>query len=272
MTKIMGIINITPDSFSDKHLNNGEIISHEFFLDQFENMVKAGAHIIDIGAESTRPNATPLSDEQEWSRLKPYIEILAAQKKLMGKLPVEISIDSYHPKTIENCLKLGVIDYINDVSGLNNKQMIEVAKKSNLKVIFMHSLTVPADKNIMISSDDDEIKILNNFAKKKISELEKAGIAKDKIIFDVGLGFGKSTKQSYNIVKNIDKFKKLGVELLVGHSEKSFLSLFTNKQAGERWLETAIFSSFLASKNINYIRVHDVELNARAIKLKDIFL
>jgi dihydropteroate synthase len=268
MTALVGILNLTPDSFST---GNGEI-SYENALNHFENMVKEGAKVIDIGAESTRPGATPLTTDEEWRRLKPFLELLSAKKKLEGTLGAKISIDSYHPQTIAKAIELGLVDYVNDVNGFKDAAMIDVAKNSGAQIIFMHSLTIPVDKNICIRGDEDELEVLTRFATTKILELEKAGIPRDKMIFDVGLGFGKTPKQSYNIIKNIQHFKALGIKLYVGHSEKSFLSIFTNKPAGERGIETAMITGYLAASGVDYIRVHDIALNKRAIKMKDIFI
>lgn len=267
MTSLVGILNLTPDSFSD----GSTFIAHETALNHFENMVKEGAKVIDIGAESTRPGAAPMTADEEWDRLGPFLEVLAAKKRLEGTLGAKISIDSYHPETIQNCIDLKMIDYANDVNGLKNPEMVKVLKKSDIKIIFMHSLSVPADKNICIRGDEDELEVLKRFATTQIYELEKQGIERERLIFDVGLGFGKTPKQSYSIIKNIHQFKSLGVKLYVGHSEKSFLSIFTNKPAGERNIETAVISAYLAANGVDYIRVHDVALNKRAIKMRDIF-
>ncbi len=254
MTKIVGILNITPDSFSD----TGKFFDAGSAVDQFNKMVKEGADVVDIGAQSTRPGAAKLSAEKEWERLEPVL------KAIDNNHGIEISIDSFYPEVIKRSLDYN-ISIINDVSGFSLSEMKKLAASSGKQIIFMHSLTIPADKNILIPESVDIIEYLSNWLESKISELEEAGIKKDKMIFDPGIGFGKSAKQCEEIIMNIEKFKKYGVKILVGHSEKSFLTLFTDKPAGQRGDETKRFSSILAGKGVDYIRVHDVEGNKNAI-------
>jgi dihydropteroate synthase len=261
MTKIMGILNVTPDSFSD----GGRYLDLKSAIKQLEIMIEQGADIIDIGGQSTRPNAKIISEDEEWNRLEPILKHLKN-----NKFNVEISIDSFHANIIKQSLDIG-IDYINDVNGLKDSEMLKVAAQSGKKVILMHSLTVPADKNITLAPNINVIKFLQKWLKQRIKELQKAGIKKDKIIFDAGIGFGKTSEQSLEIIQNISAFKKFGVEILVGHSEKSFLSLFTNKPAGQRNVETEIISYLMAKQKIDYLRVHNVDANKRAVLMANNF-
>ena len=257
MTKIVGILNVTPDSFSD----GGKFLSVKKAIKHLEKMIKDGADVIDIGAQSTRPNAKIISAKEEWKRLEPILKEI--KKK---KYKIKISIDSYNHETISKALDSG-IDIINDVSGLKSSQMKKLAARSGKKVIFMHSLSIPADKKITFSDNVDVIVELDKWLKKKISELKKAGIKKNNMIFDPGIGFGKTAEQSLDIIINISEFKKHGIKILVGHSEKSFLSLFTDKPAGKRGRETKMFSALLAGDGVDYLRVHDVKGNKRAINV-----
>lgn len=254
MTKIVGILNITPDSFSDK----GQYFNAAAAITRFERMVSEGANVIDIGAQSTRPGATVLSAKDEWLRLEPVLS------KVKGKHEVEISIDSFYPEVIKKALDYD-ISIINDVSGFSSNKMKELGASSGKKIIFMHSLTVPADKNVIVSENENIIEYLSDWLEAKVEELQKAGIKKDKMIFDPGIGFGKSPQQCLDIIMNIEKFKKFSVEILVGHSEKSFLTLFTDKPSGERGEETKRFTKILAEKNVDYIRVHDVAGNKKIL-------
>ncbi len=255
MTKIVGILNITPDSFSD----GGKFLDVKSAISHIEKMIGEGANIIDIGAQSTRPGAETLSSEQEWQKLEPILQEISKKK-----YRTKISIDSYHPQTIEKALDYG-IDFINDVAGCKDAEMKKLAADSGKKIIFMHSLSVPADKNITIPENEDVINVIGNWLENKIAELSAAGIKKNNMIFDPGIGFGKTAKQSLEIIMNIEKFKIFGVEILVGHSEKSFLTLFTDKPAGQRGEQTKRFSKVLAAKEVDYIRVHDVAGNKSAV-------
>lgn len=255
MTKIMGILNVTPDSFSD----GGRYLDLKSAIRQLEIMIEQGADIIDIGGQSTRPNAKIISEDEEWRRVEPILKHIKN-----NKYNVEISVDSFNANIIKQSLDLG-IDYINDVNGLKDFEMLKIAAQSGKKVILMHSLTVPADKNITLAPNINVIKFLQKWLKQRVKELNKAGIKKDRIIFDAGIGFGKTSEQSLEIVKHIAEFKNFGIEILVGHSEKSFLSLFADKPAGQRNVETEIVSYLMAKEGVGYLRVHNVDANKRAV-------
>jgi dihydropteroate synthase len=258
-TKIVGILNVTPDSFSD----GGNFFAPEHALNQAKKMIEEGAEVIDIGAESTRPNATPLTDAQEWERLLP---ILPSLIKIAKENNTQVSVDTRHPDTASKAIQLGV-DWINDVSGCNDPQMIQLIKSNNVKLVVMHNLGVPVNPKIKIPDNENAVEVIFNWGKKKIAELINKGITQDKIIFDPGLGFGTTASQSLEIIKSINEFNKLNVPILVGHSRKSFLSLFTDKPFAERDLETSIVSAFLNSKNVDYIRVHNVRDSKRAVNI-----
>ncbi len=253
MTKLVGILNLTPDSFSD----GGRYIDVKAAVKRFAEMEEQGAYMIDIGAQSTRPGAAMITAEDEWRCIKP---VLQEVKNLNAK----ISIDSFHPQTIAQALEYGIYA-INDVTGFVSDDMVKLAATSGAKAIFMHSLSVPADKNIVLEEGVDVIEVLNNWLVEKRQKLATAGIQESNMIFDPGIGFGKTSQQSLDIVMNADSFSQHGVEVLLGHSEKSFLSLFTEKPAGQRGVETRIFSYMLAQKGVNYLRVHDVKGNKEAI-------
>lgn len=254
--KLFGILNITPDSFTD---GNPELTADEAAT-KAELMVAQGAHAVDIGAESTRPNATPLTWQEEWARLQPVLEKCA-------NFP--ISIDSYHPETIARALEFPQVQYINDVNGLRDMEMCKIAAKATQdgkEVIVMHSLTVPADKNIVI--DGDVTSELENWLQNTAARLNNFQIPLENVIFDIGIGFGKTAEQSIDLIKHIDDLAeithRLGAKMLVGHSRKSFLEKFTDKKSENRDFETAIFTSFLATQNVDYARVHNVPLNYSA--------
>jgi dihydropteroate synthase len=254
-TQLVGILNLTPDSFSDgnRHPTPADALKHA------EQMAREGASVLDVGAESTRPGATPLSAAEEWERLAPFLPQLMAKK-----LPCRISLDTRHPETAEKALMLGV-HWINDVSGAA-PPMAEALKGKKAQLVLMHSLSVPADPNRIMPPETDVIEALLAWGKKKIRELEKAGIAKERIIFDPGIGFGKSADQSLSIIRHAERLKALGVPLLFGHSRKSFLRTWNPKASEDRDLQTASISAFLAQKGVDYLRVHHIRANMAALK------
>ncbi len=253
---LLGILNVTPDSFSDGDAN----LTPQMAADAAEMMIAQGAVAVDIGAESTRPDATPLTWEQEWERLEPVLQ-------LCGNFP--ISIDSYHPETVARALEFPQVKFINDVNGFKDIEMCKLATtavKRGTQLIVMHSLTVPADKAVIIQ--EDATAELENWLQSTASRLNNFQIAPENVIFDIGIGFGKTAEQSIEILKNIDDLTAIahhmGAKMLVGHSRKSFLEKFTDKKTENRDFETAIFTSFLATQNVDYARVHNVPLNYQA--------
>lgn len=246
MTDLVAIINITPDSFSDGRTD----ATTEDYRQLMQQAVADGAAILDIGAESTRPGATPLTHEAEWQRLKPVLQHLPKN--------IPISLDTRHPETFRKALPYGIA-WMNDVSGLQNPAMVAFAKDSGCKVVLMHSLTVPADSTITIPPEKDPVAEVLHWAKQRIAELE---IPKEKIIFDPGLGFGKTAAQSQALIDNIAAFKTLDVKLMVGHSRKSFLG----GKLEARDAATARITAALAAAKIDYVRVHNIKMNKAALE------
>jgi dihydropteroate synthase len=244
-TKLIGILNLTPDSFSD----GGKYNAIETALNQTQKLIDDGASVIDIGAESTRPNATPINAAEEWLRLEkilPEIIRLCHQNKILS------SLDTRHAASAKKAIALD-IDWINDVSGFESAAMIDAVKDSNVSLVFMHNLGVPADKNKTLPADADVIETLLHWAKNKITQLTNAGIAQNRLIFDAGIGFGKNAEQSWQIINNIAKLKTLPVPILIGHSRKSFLG-DVDKDAA-----TIKASITMAKQGVDYLRVHDVK-------------
>lgn len=245
-TKLVGIINITPDSFSDGGIN----YSPQKAIAAIKKLIGQGAEVVDIGAESTRPNAIAITPDEEWARLEPVL-------KRRAEFDAIISVDTRHAQTARKALDCGV-DWINDVSGFICTQMIETVHNSDCKLVVMHSLTVPADKSVVLTENADVVAEVYRFAEDRIKSLENAGISKDRIIFDVGIGFGKTPQQSQILIENIGKFKALGVALFVGHSRKSFLGAKNIEDADQKTLE---ISKFLRDSGVDYIRVHNIEIH-----------
>lgn len=258
--ELVGILNITPDSFSD-----GGLFTTSFSaLEQAEKLIERGAKVLDIGAESTRPGATPLTWSEEWARLEKILpELIYTYKN-----KVTLSLDTRHPETAEKAVKLGV-DWINDVSGGENPQFLSLLsslQQHHTQFVFMHNLSVPADPKIILPKEEDPILHLKSWAKKKIHSFQEKGILPHQLIFDPGIGFGKSAEQSLEILKRIEELSDLGVKLLVGHSRKSYLSQLTKTPPDQRDLETVVVSLELAKKGVDYLRIHHPEIHQRAFQ------
>lgn len=259
--ELVGILNITPDSFSDggKHQNENAIIQ------QLHHLVNTGADVIDIGAEATGPNAKPISAETEWLRLEPALSLILAEKKNLLLSP-KISIDTRHPETACKALALEV-DWINDVSGLDHPEMQQAVLNSACDIVFMHHMGIPTNKNITLPLDQNPIETLLQWAKTKISALEQTGLSRERLIFDPGIGFGKTAEQSLALLREAQRFHDLGIRVLIGHSRKSFLASITNASTENRDIETAITSLSLAKQHVHYLRVHNTEIHARAFRV-----
>lgn len=258
--QLMGIVNITSNSFS----SDGWLSDTTQAIKHIHYLVESGADIIDIGAEATGPAATVIDPETEWLRLEPVLKQVIADRKNMV-IPPKISIDTRYAETAHRVLELGV-DWINDVSGLNNEKMRNVLLNHSCDIVFMHHLGIPADKHKTFPLNSNVISAIYDFAETQLTTLEKIGISRQRLIFDVGIGYGKTASQSLELIKHIDIFHSLGIRLLVGHSRKSFLTLLTNQPAENRDTETVAISQYLTKKEIHYLRVHNVDANARGIK------
>lgn len=243
-TKLVGILNITPDSFSD----GGKYNDIENFKNIFEIWEKEFVNIIDIGAESTRPSAKTLTYNEELDRLDLVFKYLKTKK--FSYFKPKLSIDTYHYETAKKAIENG-FDIINDVNALKDERMIELIKDNkNIKYILTHSLMIPPKKEIIIKDIDD----IKRWFEDKIELLEKNNINKNQIIFDPGIGFGKTPSQTLKLIQNITEFQKYGFKLLFGHSRKSFMKIFNN-DIETRDFETLALSLGLSNK-VDILRVH----------------
>jgi dihydropteroate synthase len=260
-TKIVGILNITPDSFSD----GGKFYQKKLAILQLKKMLNEGADVIDIGAESTRPNAEILSDEVEFARLENVLEEIIYEIKAFNKIndkQVKASIDSYHFTTIVKSYEMG-IEIVNDVSGLIDERIIEFIAQKNISTILMHNLAIHVNPDVVVNQNLNINQEIINFAKQKILYLQKQGVKKSQLIFDPGIGFSKNSQQSLRILKGIDDYRILGLDLYVGHSKKSFLDAIDLPL--DRNQKTLEITKYLAQKKIEYLRVHDVYENLQAV-------
>jgi dihydropteroate synthase len=268
-SKIVGILNLTPDSFSD----GGKYFDEKKALFYLEEMLMAGADIIDIGAESTRPNAQILNAQEEIARLENILPKLIFAIKNFNKIHnknIQTSIDSYHLETIIFAHKIGV-EIINDVSGLIDEKIIDYIAQNNLTAILMHNLAIHSNPELIVNRDLNVVEEIINWAHQKINYLTARKIQKSQLIFDPGIGFAKNSTQSIRILKNINAFRVLNLPIYVGHSKKSFLDAINipSQPNLDRTAKTLILSQYLAQKNVEYLRVHDVKENIGAIDIKE---
>ena len=221
----MGIVNVTPDSFSD----GGRFLDWSRIEAHVEAMTEAGVHIIDVGGESTRPGAAPVDPAEEWSRIGPVLERLI--ERIAGRrLRPLLSLDTRHAEVAEKGLKLGV-DVINDVGGLTSPDMIALAKGGGRDWIAMHHVTVPADPRVTLPPDRDPFDAVEQWLIARMEAWEAQGLDLGRIIFDPGIGFGKNRLQSLRLLRRAGEFRRHGLRVLVGHSRKSFMKSFS--RAGE---------------------------------------
>ena len=251
-TYIMGILNVTPDSFSD----GGNFNSVDKALEHAKAMINEGADIIDLGGESTRPGHNYVDADEELRRVIPVI------KKLKEELDTPISVDTYKAKVADESLKLGV-EMINDVWGLRkDKDMAQVIAKHDAHVCIMHNQdNTEYDKDIMESIKD--------FLAESINIAIEAGIDKNKIVLDPGIGFGKTYEQNLEVLKRLGELKVLGYPILLGTSRKSVIGNTLDLPPKER-VEGTIATTVLGVRDgVDIVRVHDVEKNLRAAKMAD---
>ena len=251
----MGILNVTEDSFYD----GGQFFKQENALAQAEKLILAGADIIDIGGESTRPGSSPIKIEEEIKRVVPLIKILSKNK-------VIVSCDTRNSKTMRYALDAGA-SIINDVSGLNHdKETFNVIKKYNCAYVLVHSIKTPLtmQNNPIYKNVTCDI---YSFFKKKILMLKNNNISMDNIILDPGIGFGKTDIHNFSILENLSIFLDLNLPILVGLSRKSFIQNFINENKSKTLpcSITLALSSYL--KGANILRVHDVKETLDAINI-----
>jgi dihydropteroate synthase len=217
-----------------------------------------------VGAESTRPNAKPLDAAEEWTRLEPVLEPLLG-KYAGERLRPRLSIDTYHPETARRALALGV-DTINDVSGLASREMVELAAENpGRDFVAMHNVGVPADPARTLAPDQDPVAAVERWLEARLDEWHRAGLDLARVVFDPGIGFGKNPLQSLRLLRDVGRFERYGLRVLVGHSRKSFM----HKIAGEktdRDLFTIGVSLQLCARNVEIIRVHDVGAHVAAYR------
>ena len=254
-TAVMGICNITPDSFHD----GGEYNAVEDAVARAEQMVEAGADILDIGGESTRPGAEPVPVEEEIDRVVPVIEALS-------ELDVAVSVDTRKAPVARAALDAGA-DILNDVSGLEDPEMRLVAAEYDVPVVVMHSIETPVDPDSDIHYDDVVGDCIDQLTE-RVLLAEKAGLDRDQIIVDPGIGFGKSATESFELLDRLPEFEALGCPVLVGHSHKSLFGL-VGQEAGDCLEATIAGTTLAAERGADIVRVHDVPENVAAVRVAE---
>ncbi|MDL4840507.1 dihydropteroate synthase [Aquibacillus rhizosphaerae] len=253
-TLIMGILNITPDSFSD----GGKFNNQETAVKQAMDMEKAGADIIDIGGESTRPGHQPVTEEEELERVLP---IIRSVKKAIN---IPISIDTYKAETAKRAVEAGA-SIINDVWGAKKQpEIAEVAATYNVPIVLMHNRT-NMNYNSLIEDIKDDLR-------QSIEIVRRAGVEKGNIILDPGIGFAKTVEDNLNVLKRLDELKDLGYPLLLGTSRKSMIGNVLNLPANQRDEGTGATVCYGITKGTDIVRVHNVEMCFRMTKMMDVLM
>lgn len=248
---IMGILNVTPDSFSD----GGKFQGMDQALFHVEEMIQEGMDIVDIGGESTRPGYTEISVEEEMERVVPMVE------NIKSRFNIPISLDTYKAGVAKAGISAGV-DLINDIWGLkHDAEMAGVIAKMGVSCCLMHNRR----KAVYESFITDVI----NDLKESVSLAKRAGIADDKIILDPGVGFGKTYEQNLEIIAKLERLRRLGYPFLLGCSRKSVIGLTLDLPVEERLEGTLVTTVVGVLKGCGFIRVHDVKENARAVKMAE---
>jgi len=254
---LMGILNVTPDSFSD----GGEFLDSQAAIDQGLKMIADGAGIIDIGGESTRPGAKPVSPAEQIRRVVPVIEELNRQTN------IPISIDTTSSEVAQAALEAGA-SIINDISALRfDEQMVQIAAQAEVPVVLMHMLGSPRTMQEH-PTYSDVVEEVKSFLATRIEFAISAGIKRTQIVVDPGIGFGKTAEHNLTLLRNIRQLQELQVPVLVGPSRKSFIGkILEIKDPRERIYGTAAAVSWCAAEGAQIIRVHDVKEMSQVVKL-----
>lgn len=259
-THVMGIVNVTPDSFSD----GGKFSSTELAVAHALELVEEGADILDIGGESTRPGATPVSLDEELSRVIPVIEALSRVAT------VPISIDTYKPKVMRAAIAAGA-DIVNDVRALQEEGALDAVAESNAGVCLMHMQGTP--QTMQLNPDyADVVAEVKHFLMRRVDAVIARGVSRERVLLDPGFGFGKTTAHNIDLIRHLDAFAEMGIPLLVGLSRKSVLGRIAGGDEVQRLHSGLAASVISAMKGARVVRVHDVKATVDALKIVDAVL
>ena len=256
----MDIFNLTPDSFSDGGFFNKRQEGACCLIEQkIKNNLDHFTGWLDVGGFSTRPGAGVVSEEEEWHRVEPFFQ---AVKNLNCPF-TKISIDTFRAKTAEKALAMGA-SVINDVSGLSEQNLLYLLKNKDCDYVLTHSLGVPVDKEKTLPFKKDPVLEVQAWLEGKLEILQKNNVDLSRVIFDPGIGFGKTAEQSLVLIQRVGEFLKYPVRLMAGHSRKSFMKIFSKHSAPKRDPESIGLSIHLAQKGVDIIRVHNAFEHQRA--------
>ena len=251
---VMGIVNVTPDSFSDGglHANSADAISHA------ETLVEEGAHILDVGGESTRPGATSLSAEEEWQRIGPVL-------RQVVKWDIPVSVDTYHPQTMQKALDLGV-DIVNDVWAFRQKGALEAVASSRCGLCMMHMHGEPSTMQLhpMVGNVMDELSV---FFQTQLALIDEAGIDQSRVVLDPGIGFGKTVEQNFEILRKQSQLLHFGQPLMVGWSNKSSLGAVSGLPVDQRLVPSVVAAVLAVERGARILRVHAVAKTVAALSV-----
>jgi dihydropteroate synthase len=243
---LMGVVNVTPDSFSD----GGRFFDAKAAVSHALRLVEEGADIVDVGGESSRPGALPVSPQEEMDRILPVLHGLEGLEK-------PISVDTRRPQVMQEALKAGA-SMINDIDALVAAGALEVVAAHDCAVCLMHKKGEPATMQ-QEPHYDDVVSEVSSYLKKRIEACERAGIGRERIVADPGFGFGKTLEHNLALLRSLNEFKDLGVPLAVGWSRKSSLGKITGRPAGERLPASLAMALLSLQRGATILRVHDVK-------------
>jgi dihydropteroate synthase len=249
---VMGIVNVTPDSFSD----GGQHFQHDAALAHAQRLIAEGADIIDIGGESTRPGAQPVGVQEELDRVLPIIE---------GLRGVPISIDTCKPQVMQAAIAAGV-QMVNDINALQDAAAMNAVAAGNVAVCLMHKQGNPQTMQTQ-PQYQNAVAEVGEFLRERIAAAEAAGIGRERIVIDPGFGFGKTLAHNLDLLRHLGKLRELGVPVLAGLSRKSMLGALTGREAGDRVAASVAAALIAVQHGASIVRVHDVRETVDALKI-----
>ena len=254
-TLIMGVVNVTPDSFSD----GGLFLATECAVEHAKRLVEEGADIVDVGGESSRPGSDPVTEEEELNRVGPVVTAL------VKNLNVPISIDTYKPRTADRCLDLGAT-MVNDITGLRCADMRQVVARHDVPAVIMHMKGEPKTMQ-QNPSYGDVVSDVKDFLSRRALAAEQSGVRQ--VVIDPGIGFGKTVAHNMTLLRRLSEFKELPYPVLIGVSRKSSIGQITGAPVDERLPGTLAATAIAVLNGADVVRVHDVKECRQAVQIAE---